>query len=327
VISVVALALSGCGPDAQRTLEVYHAGSLSVPFGEVEEVFERRHPDVDVRRHAHGSATAIRQVTELGRKADVVGSADYRLIDRLMIESDPAWASWNLLFARNAMGIAMGEGSPELNMENWAESVSRADTRVGISNPNQDPCGYRSLMVLALAQQLGAGAVYDRVVADHSNIALEAVDDRCHVRAPSVIDVRDPLVMRPKETDLVALLQSGAIDYLFIYRSVASQHGLSFFELPDEFSLSLVEQSDTYAKVSVTLSADMPADAVELTGAPIVYGVTIPTTVQEPALAEEFVRLLTSPEGRGILSGCGQQPITPARLSEFSHGDATFLQE
>jgi molybdate/tungstate transport system substrate-binding protein len=38
--------------------------------------------------------------------------------------------------------------------------------------------------------------------------------------------------IRPKEVDLVALIESNAIDYMFQYKSVAIQHGLKYIELP-----------------------------------------------------------------------------------------------
>ncbi len=327
LISCVLTAAASCGRQPEQTFEIYHAGSLSVPLGELESLFESQHAGLDVRRHAHGSATAIRQITELGRQADVIASADYRLIDRLMIEAELTWADWNLLFARNAMGIAMAKDAPDLTPDNWADVLSQHDTRVGISNPNQDPCGYRSLMVLALAQEvLGLGPVYDRVVGQNSNLSLGTKNGRIQVRAPSLVEAQPPLFMRPKETDLVALLQSGAIDYLLIYRSVAHQHELPFFELPDDVNLSRVERAETYGKVSVTLSADIPEAAIELDGAPIVYGVSIPTTVRDSALARVFIELLLSQQGAQALSAAGQQPISPPQFSEVSHATPPFLR-
>jgi molybdate/tungstate transport system substrate-binding protein len=42
---------------------------------------------------------------------------------------------------------------------------------------------------------------------------------------------KDTEYIRPKEVDLVALISSGVIDYMFQYRSVAIQHGFPFLEL------------------------------------------------------------------------------------------------
>ncbi|MDY6959389.1 MAG: hypothetical protein SVK08_09560, partial [Halobacteriota archaeon] len=56
-------------------LKVFHAGSLTNPLAEVEEIMEARHPNVDVQRESAASAKTIRKVTELNKTADVVASA------------------------------------------------------------------------------------------------------------------------------------------------------------------------------------------------------------------------------------------------------------
>ena len=323
-ISLLAVCLAfGCGPRPESTIEVYHAGSLSVPFRMLESAFEAQHPQVDVRRQAHGSAMAIRQVTDLGKRADIVASADYRLIDRLMIQSPGNWASWNLCFARNAMCIAHAEDSPEITTDNWADAVTKGDVRVGISNPNQDPCGYRSLMVLCLAQeQLGKTAVFDDLILKNSDIRVQRTRGRSVICVPGSVSFRGSLVVRPKEVDLVALLQANAIDYLFIYRSVAVQHGLAFIELPPQVNLSSPDLQELYGSVSVRLFADRPDASVEIPGGPIVYGITIPSTVRYPERAEDFLRLLVSQEGRNILRKCGMEPLWPPVYSDASSGVA-----
>ena len=321
LISVLALGLAaGCGREAEEAvLKIYHAGSLSVPFQKLEAAFEAAHPGVDVRREAYGSAMAIRQVTELGKSADLVASADYRLIDRMMIDGSPRWAEWNLLFARNAMCIAYGPHSPPIRSDNWASVLMRDEVRIGISNPNHDPCGYRSLMTLYLGQtQIGNSGLFDRIVLENSNISLAVGDTGAVIKVPEAVEFSAPLVVRPKEMDLVALLQAGAIDYLFIYRSVAVQHGWEFLPLPDEINLGSPVMDSAYGNVTVLLFADKPENTVEVKCSSIVYGVTIPSTVRRSELAAEFIRLLISEEGSRILEDCGQAPVRPSTYSSIS---------
>jgi len=315
-ISLLALAI-GCGPERKTVLQVFHAGSLSVPFQRLEAAFESRYPGVDVRRQAYGSAMAIRQVTELGSAADILASADYQLIDRLMIKSPQRWANWNLLFARNAICIACGDRSPAITPDNWASVIARADVRIGIANPNNDPCGYRSLMTLYLAQsRLGKSGLFDEVILKNSNIEVERAGPGAVISVPLALSLRSKIVTRPKATDLVALLQAGAIGCLFIYRSVAVQHGLKFVELPAEIDLSSPDMEDLYAGVSVRLCADRPGESVAVRGSAILYGVTIPSCVRRRELARAFIRLLLSEEGREILRSCGQEPLWPPAYSE-----------
>ena len=64
--------------------------------------------------------------------------------------------------------------------------------------------------------------------------------------------------IRPKEVDLVALIESNAIDYMFQYKSVAIQHKLKYIELPDEINLSDPCKNDIYKSVSLDVAGNKP---------------------------------------------------------------------
>ena len=313
--------LAGCGKPAapeSRKLIIYHAGSLSVPFKKLEGLFEKQHPGVDVQRHAYGSAMAICRVTELKKPADIVASADYRLIDRMMIETKPKWAEWNLLFARNAICLALKPGLKGVTEANWTKKIMEPGFRIGMSNPNHDPCGYRSVMMLFLAQErLGAKGVFDDFVLKNSTIRLKRKGKQAVIQVPPTVRFSGPLVVRPKETDLIPLLQTGAITGLVIYRSVATQHKMNFVSLPDKVNLSDPKEAEAYGTVRVMLNAGSPK-VVPVRCSAIVYGVTIPTSVRSPKLAKAFIQLLTGPEGQRILSECGQPPLVPPPFSSVS---------
>ena len=321
VCGVIALlCLCACGRPEGEVVRVVHAGSLSVPFAAIERVFEAQHPGLDVRREAFGSAAAIRQVTELGKAVDVVASADYRLIDSLMIDAEPARADWNVLFARNAMGIAQRPGGT-ITAANWADRLRDPEVRVGMSDPNQDPCGYRSLFCTVLAEDGHAG-LFDELVAANSNVTVVRSESGVVVRVPSALRYTGRLTMRPKETDLLALLETGVLDCVFIYRSVAGQHGLDFVEFPDDVSLSRAELEDHYGRVSVVQFADKGARQVTVQAGPIVYGITVPRGAPNPGPAEAFVRFAISEEGRGIMARTGQLADELPRFSRASRPDA-----
>ena len=78
----------------------------------------------------------------------------------------------------------------------------------------------------------------------HAPRAARFAGNRCDARLPHQEGLAEELrqkhggkYIRPKETDLLALLEAGEIDYLFIYRSVAGQHGLKMILLDDEINL------------------------------------------------------------------------------------------
>ena len=84
-------------------LVVFHAGSLSVPFRQLAAAFRKKHPGVTVQAEAAGSRHCARKISDLGRRADVMGSADFRVVENLVM---PEHATWNIRFATNEMAIA-----------------------------------------------------------------------------------------------------------------------------------------------------------------------------------------------------------------------------
>ncbi|GAI05301.1 unnamed protein product, partial [marine sediment metagenome] len=92
--------IAGCSTSI--TLTIYHAGSLTIPFDSISEAFNQLYPNIAVRTEAAGSVVTIRKVTELGKRADIIASADYTLIPEIMF---PEYADWYIAFARNQMVI------------------------------------------------------------------------------------------------------------------------------------------------------------------------------------------------------------------------------
>ncbi len=276
--------------DAERKLVIFHAGSLSVPFSRITAAFERENPGVKIETEAAGSRSCARKITDLKRDCDVMASADYTVINRLLI---PEYASWNIRFAGNEMVIAFMPGSRYagmINRDNWYEIMQKKDVAIGRSDPNSDPCGYRSVMTCRLAET--------------------------YYRKPGLarrLLGKDLLNLRPKETDLLALLETGEIDYIFIYRSVAKQHGLKFVILPDEINLGNPEYADSYFRVTVKISGKNPGQFLTKRGAPMVYGVTVPKNAPEAELAVRFVSFLLDPEkGMKIMEENGQPSVIPS---------------
>ncbi|MGB9938489.1 tungstate ABC transporter substrate-binding protein WtpA [Methanosarcina sp.] len=295
-----------------ETLAVFHAGSLGVPFEELEAEFEAQHPGVDVQREAAGSAQSVRKITELGKNADVLASADYALIPSMMM---PEYADWYAAFARNQMILAYtneSEYSEEINTNNWYEILRRPDVRFGFSNPNDDPAGYRSQMVTVLAESYyNDSQIYDDLIMNNTGITLTTQENgTALVQVPASEEIApnpDKIMLRSMEVELSSALETGEIDYLYIYRSVAEQHGFKYVELPPEIDLSSLDYADNYSKVQVEM-----VNGEVVTGSPIVYGVTIPKNAENPELAAEFVKLLLDEPGQQIFIENGQPPIVPA---------------
>lgn len=292
------------------SLKIYHAGSLTKPLAELEGLFEDRY-GVDVQREPSGSVMAIRKVTELGKRADVIAVADYSLIRDLMI---PEHADWCIQFARNEMVIAYTAGSEsagEIDENNWYEILGRPGVRFGFSNPNDDPCGYRAAMVVQLAEvYYEDSTIFEDLIAANTNISASEAGGAYSIDVPPTEDL-DPdtwkVRIESKSMDLLHLLEAGSIDYAFEYRSVAVQYGFEFVGLPAEINLGEPGHENIYGRVEVQLEGGEP-----IVAKPIVYGVTIPKDAEHRGDAINFVKLLITEEGQQILRDLGQTPIIPA---------------
>jgi len=293
LLAALAVRLTRPGPDAR--LIIFHAGSLSRVFKQICEEFRKEHPNIEIFREAAGSRICARKIAELDRPCDIIASADYTVIDDLL---RPEYARWNIIFAGNEMVIAFPRDSSlagQINKNNWPDILLDENVSFGRSDPNADPCGYRTVLTFKLAEKF-----YNR-----PGLARRLLrKDRRHVR--------------PKEVDLLSLLEAGELDYIFTYRSLALQNSLEYVMLPDEINLSNSKFTEYYAAASIRLAGRTPGDFITKKGGPILYGVSIPTNAPNRELAICFAAFLLDPDKGGtILEANGQTVVVPARTSNF----------
>lgn len=298
-------------PAEKITVKVFHAGSLTGPFEKLKAEFEAKYPNTEVLLEPAGSVDVIKKVTDLDKPADVVASADYALIPQYMVPND---ADWYLTFAKNQMTIAYTDQSKyasEITADNWYEILNRDGVRWAFSDPNADPCGYRTPMTIQLAEDYYKdGTLFDTLVSDHSKITSTGSGGVWTIDATDPAPDGTKLTIRPKSVELVQMVQAGGIDYAWEYRSVSVQNNLKYLELPEAIDLSSVDYADTYATVQT--KAVKGNGTTLYVGAPIVYGVTVPKIAEHPDYGLLFVQMLIGPEGQAILTADGQPPIVPA---------------
>jgi len=336
VIMVLALVLPlmvGCGAQ-KETLTIYHAGSLAVPFSQLKAEFESTHPDVEVLCESGGSAKMINKaiaVAEAGETPpDIIASADYKLIPDRLYEDD--YADWYIAFARNKMVLCYRDGAPGSDAivndtRTWYDVLRNEDVSYGHSNPDDDPCGYRTPMVIQLAQKYyydnatefgltpdpNSDGLYDALIpgSEHERGRVGGVNTTARLGGSEE-------VVRSKSVDLIASLQSGDLDYAFEYRSVAVQHNLAFIELNNAINLcqqgkigdTNITYEEFYKEASVEIMKE-PGVYMPEEGKAIVYGITILEDAENKELAVEFVTLLLSLEGQDAKVESGQPSVEP----------------
>ncbi|UPV75377.1 substrate-binding domain-containing protein [Halorussus limi] len=271
---------------------VFHAGSLAPPFSAAEPEFEEKY-GVTVNREAKGSVASTKKITTQGRSADVLGVSDFRLIRDMVV---PEYGSWYAVFATNAMSLQYREDSPgadEIGPDNWWEILSRDGVKVGHSDPAVDPGGYRAVMAVQLGKEkLDGQRLYDRQTYDR---------------------IRDNMtVPTGTETKLEGQLKAGKLDYALYYRSIASQSGLPHVDLQPHVDLSKLNRkyAQHYEKATVTAGGN------EYVGAPIAYGITVPSVAEAPVRGAQWVEYMITDPGRRILKNKGLIPKTPAVVTK-----------
>lgn len=322
-VTVLAAGLTACaGAPEKINVRVLCAGSLMVPLNNLEAAFEARHPDIDVLTEGHGSIQVIRYVTELHEEVDVVAVADHSLIPMMMYntrmpDTDKSYADWYIKFAANSLGIAYTAASRhtgEIDASNWYRVLARPDIKVGIADARLDSCGYRALMVLYLAgPYYRDSSIFRSVLGDFDPpLEISENDAQAAIAVPEILrPAGKKIVVRGSSIRLLALLESGDIDYSFEYRSVAEQHNLEFLALPAEINLGANEMADCYGQVICRMDFQRFASVQpEFAGEPIIYGATIPANAPHPALAEEYIDFLLGDKGREIFAAA-HHPLVP----------------
>lgn len=324
LLPIIALFFSACST-AERAdtvistsgkipLTVYAAGSLIVPFGEVETAFERLYPYIDVRPEYHGSIQVIRQAMDLQEQIDVFATADASLIPMLMYLDSPEtgspYADWYIRFATNRMALAYNPTSKyagEITGSNWSEILTRPDVKVGLSDPRLDALGYRALMAFILQDNLlGGDSYFNLMFKDQFTNPLTVIREQglSTITVPEILETKSGvhIVLRGASVQLIALLESGEIDYAFGYESVLRQHNLTMLELPPEVDLGEEGFEEIYNQVLVELNSQHFTTVKPIfIGERIGYGITIPENAPHPDEAALFIAFLLGAEGRSIM--------------------------
>ena len=318
---------------SKTPLVVFAAGSLIVPFGDLEKAFESKYPNIDVQAEYHGSIQVIRQVTDLHKAIDVVATADASLIPMLMYATnDPDTgqpnADWYIRFASNHLALAYGPNSKyagEINSDNWYSILARPDVKVGIADPRFDASGYRTLMAYALAQEYyHQNTLFRDMFSGHFTypFGIFKDDGLTTITVPEIVETKPDshIVIRGASIQLIALLESGDLDYAFEYESVIQQHQLNLLQLPDDINLGSDSFSKAYATVQVDLDFQRFASVKpQFRGEQIGYGITIPDNAPHPEEAARFIAFLLGPEGRAIMQKDYHPLFAPAVGDQYTN--------
>ncbi|MHB2036374.1 MAG: substrate-binding domain-containing protein [Nitrososphaerales archaeon] len=216
---------------------------------------------------------------------------------------------WAVAFAADQMGIAYSSatasstgGKAVIASYNTAVStnttaawydffnnLTSGSVKVGISNPNADPAGFRAWIVLELA-----GIAYDGGVANEQYFVNRMLTNQGNITGASA-------------AALVPALDTGHIQFLFIYKSDIASEGLSLVQLTNRVNLGLPSFNTFYGQATYTTTAGVQK------GSAIVLWLTVPKDSTDPTDSVNFV-IYTIQNYQTVLKNFGLVNLVPVQL-------------
>ncbi|RLN81165.1 hypothetical protein BBJ28_00009370 [Nothophytophthora sp. Chile5] len=322
VVLIVVIVLASCGvfssssssndsADSTATtvtgnVTIYHAGSLVGLMDDHLAPAFTAATGVATTLLAKGSVKLANLLVN-GSEADVFISADASVNSKLLMgDANDNLISWYITFGETSVGLGYSPLSPYAEVfaavDNgsllWYEALlQNPDMKLGRTDPDADPKGYRTVMMFELAEE------YYNVSGLTTDILGNATN-------------RDQIFT---EENLETYVAAGDLDVGFFYAVEAgSLSGVEFLTLPEEINMGNPSLDDEYATVSYTNSET----GTVYNGSASIYTVAILNNATHMTEAEEFVAYLLSTDGQSILVEQGMQA---ANLTAY--GDTSAIPE
>jgi molybdate/tungstate transport system substrate-binding protein len=281
----------GCGTNKTTSvspISVLYAGSLTTTMEHKLAPNFQKTTGVKVNGEGAGSSELAQEMKSGLRQPDVFISASPSVNETLLMgTANHHLVNWYLTFARDQLVIAYSPSSrfaPMLKAASkghtvWYSVLEEQGFRLGRTDPKLDPKGASSVILCELAEK---------------TYHLPGLANR--LLGGSVENTKQVF----PEQSLLAQLESGQMDAVIAYRHEAVDWKLPFVTLPQSINLGSPADAKVYARASVRTAKGMVTR-----GAPIVFTVTIPSTVTHQSGAQSFVNYLISGEGHALLMADG----------------------
>ncbi len=270
------------------TVQVLYAGSLGAVLEKTVGPEFEKSSGLIYQGEGQGSLGAAKMISDGLRSPDVFISADAAVNDKVLMTPAKKLTDWYVTFASSAMVLGYNPNSKFKSLFEqvqagklpWYEALKTPGLKIGRTDPNLDPKGYRTLFLFHLAESFYHKNDLSAVLGDPTN----------------------PKQIYP-EPELLIRMESGQIDAGFFYRHEVVAHKVPFIELPKEINQSDPSLAALYKEQKFTTDK-----GVTITASPIVFTVTIPHTAKNVPGADAFVRFLLVGKDRNLIEQCGLLP-------------------
>jgi molybdate/tungstate transport system substrate-binding protein len=258
---------------------------------------------------AQGSLGGAQMIRDHVRTPDVFISADPLVnVQILMGPQNGSMVKWFTVLAASQLVLAYNPQSKFVAKFQdaaaghipWYEVLGTPGLRFGRGDPSIDPKGYRTLWLFDLASKYYGREDIPKLLGAPMN----------------------PAQVFP-EIALLARVESGQFDAGIFYKHEILVHHLPYLELPPQINLGDPQFSKLYAQESYTTT-----NGQRISGAPILFTITIPEAAPHRDAALAFVRFALSSQdmlrqfGFGIVehSVGGDGNAVPAELRGLTSG-------
>ena len=213
---------------------------------------------IPLRIEAHGSVSIAQMVKAGLKNPDIISVSDPILFEGVIKPK------WHVEFATNQMVIAYNKDTDagkliaDSGLKKWYEPILEYDMKIGRTDPDLDPLGYRTLFLLDLSEQYYEEANLKEKILSKS------------------------LVL--PEIELMSYFEIGGVDVAIVYKNMAVERGYDYVELPSEINLCSPEKVDEwYSKTEYKLQT-----GEKITGDVIKYASTIWTEKTDSEVIDVF---------------------------------------
>lgn len=303
--SATAAALTNAPPPAKGSgaVLVLYAGSLvSLMENTIRPAFNTA-TGYEFQGEGKGSVALANQIKDKLRQPDVFISADPTVNDTLAGAKNGDIADWYVVWGRTTIVIAYNPKSqfaPQLDQAKagtvpWYTVLETLGLKLGRTDPQTDPKGYRTLWMFDLAEKF------------YNQPGLKQ----------KILGADDNTAQIFPEEELVARMQSGQLDAGIFYLSEVTglKPPLPYITLPDAINQGNPAMAKTYSQETYTNKMGL-----SFTGSPILYTATAPSVSKNPNGGMAFVQYLATADARQALQANG---ILPTNL--LSGGDASKI--
>ncbi|MFP8888838.1 extracellular solute-binding protein [Natrialbaceae archaeon A-CW2] len=281
---VLGTTLAGCLGASSSSVHVLSAGSLARTFEDhIGPAFEEE-TGIQIHGEYYGANAVMRMVEDRTKHPDVIVSADATLLrDRLYGD----FTHWDVVFATNSVGIGYNEltefGRGLEDGEPWYElALESNEGDISIGDPDLDPLGYRAVQAFELAEN-----EYD----------LDGFRDK----------MMGLVYEEPDEPQMMAGVETGSRAAAIVYRNMAIDHDMPFFEFPDEYNFAVPALADHYGTVEFTTDEE----GYTAIGRPVLYNATVNDEADASEAGHDLVQFLIDETDLLVEAGLSVEDSVP----------------